>query len=303
VVRESQWNWFTADLRTRLKPGAGVVVVMTRWHPDDLGGRLLERQPGLWRVVSIPAIAGDNDPLGRKPGEWLWDKDPKYGYGKELRAAYAEAEASGAMRDWSALYQQQPTNAEGSLFKIGMVETLEAAPAVTGQVVRAWDLAATKQIGTRDPDWTAGIKLMRTAEGRFIVLDVVRVRGGPDEVEATIVNTAKRDGLSVRIGLPQDPGQAGKTQVLYLTRKLQGFRVESSTETGDKVTRAAPMAAQANVGNLSVVGGNDWCHKLIDELASFPGGSKDDQVDALSRAFSMLGMKLDYRSRFEALSS
>lgn len=290
VVRESQWNWFTGDLRTRLKPNAAIVVIMTRWHPDDIGGRLLERQPGLWRVVSLPAIAGDNDPLGRAPGEWLWDGDPNYGYGAELRKAHAEYEAAGAMRDWSALYQQSPRATEGALFKVGQISTLDAAPAGKN-IVRAWDLAATAATGTRDPDWTAGVKLMRTDDSRYVVLDVVRVRGGPDEVEQTIVNTAQQDGRGVRISIPQDPGQAGKQQVLYLTRKLSGFQVESSPETGDKATRAAPVASQVNVGNVMVVRAS-WNHAFLDELGSFPGGTKDDQVDALSRAFSMVGMSI-----------
>ncbi len=322
TVRESQWNWFTGDLRTRLKPAAAIVVIMTRWHPDDLGGRLLERQPGLWRVVSLPAIAGANDALGRAPGEWLWSDDG-YGYSGELRKVHDEYEAAGATRDWAALYQQTPRPAEGSLFKTAMIAVLDAAPAGAVPVspegravrtspegravrtsserravrtssegradrtIRAWDLAATRQIGTRDPDWTAGVKLQRLPSGQFVVLDVVRLRGGPDEVEAAIVNTAQQDGRTVRIGLPQDPGQAGKTQVLYLTRKLEGFTIESSPETGDKATRAAPVASQCNVGNLSIVRA-PWNAALLDELGAFPGGIHDDQVDALSRAFAYL---------------
>ncbi len=286
TVRESQWNWFTGDLRTRLKPAAAIVVIMTRWHPDDLGGRLLERQPGLWRVVSLPAIAGANDALGRAPGEWLWSDDG-YGYSGELRKVHDEYEAAGATRDWAALYQQTPRPAEGSLFKTAMIAVLDAAPAGAVRMIRAWDLAATRQIGTRDPDWTAGVKLQRLPSGQFVVLDVVRLRGGPDEVEAAIVNTAQQDGRTVRIGLPQDPGQAGKTQVLYLTRKLEGFTIESSPETGDKATRAAPVASQCNVGNLSIVRA-PWNAALLDELGAFPGGIHDDQVDALSRAFAYL---------------
>lgn len=287
TVRESQWAWFTGDLRTRLKPNAAIVVIMTRWHQDDLGGRLLERQPGLWRVVSLPAQANDDDPLGREPGEWLWSDDA-YGYGHELRTAKAEYEAAGAMRDWAALYQQNPQPADGALFRTFMVDPIPEAPA-GGQVVRAWDLAATKAVGTRDPDWTAGVKLMRTADGRYIILDVVRLRGGPDDVEAAIVGTAKQDGTAVRVGLPQDPGQAGKQQVLYLTRKLAGHRVESSPETGDKVTRAAPVASQVNIGNFAALD-RPWRHALMDEMAAFPGGTHDDQVDALSRAFGMVGL-------------
>lgn len=286
--RDAQWNWFTADLRTRLKPEAAIVVIMTRWHEDDIGGRLLDRQPGLWRVVSLPAVAGDGDPLGRAPGEWLWDSDPTYGYGAELRNVHAEYEKAGAMRDWASLYQQNPRPAEGSLFKVTQIATMDAAPAGSN-VVRGWDLAATKQTGTRDPDWTVGVKLMRTSEGRFVVLDVVRLRGGPDEVEAAIVNTAKQDGTGVRISLPLDPGQASRTQVLYYTRKLAGYRVESSPESGEKETRAAPVASQVNVGNFAVVKAG-WNATFLDEVDAFPSGRKDDQVDALSRAFAMVGM-------------
>lgn len=289
TVRESQWNWFTADLRTRLKPSAFIVLIMTRWHPDDLGGRLLERQPGLWRVVSLPAIAGENDALGRQPGDWLWGDDA-YGYAGALKEVHEEYEKAGAMRDWSALYQQQPVAAGGSVFKTDKITILEPDDVPKGGAIsRGWDLAATAQVGTKNPDWTAGVKIQRPTDGRFIVHDVRRVRKGPEDTEALISHTAQVDGFGVRIGLPQDPGQAGKQQVLYLTKKLAGYRVESSPETGDKTTRAMAVASQCNVGNLYLVRG-DWNHAFIDELASFPGGTKDDQVDALSRAFSMISM-------------
>jgi predicted phage terminase large subunit-like protein len=289
VVRETQWNWFTADLRTRLKPNAFIVVIMTRWHEDDLGGRLLECQPGMWRVVSLPAIAGERDLLGRRPGEWLWDSDPSYHYAEELRRNYAEAQAGGSMRDWAALFQQQPRPTEGALFKPHLLEVFDAAPRCTS-VVRSWDLAATKQIGTNNPDWTVGLKLGRTAEGRYVVLDIVRLRGGPDEIEAAIVGTAQQDGRQVQIRLPEDPGQAGKAQALYYTRKLTGHIVTAQRETGDKATRASPVASQMNVGNIGMVRAA-WNMAFRDELAAFPSGSHDDQVDALSGAFEIVGLK------------
>lgn len=132
-----------------------------------------------------------------------------------------------------------------------------------------------------------GLKLGRLADGAFVVLDVVRLRGGPDEVEAAIFNTAGVDGREVLIGLPQDPGQAGKGQVRYLARRLAGFRVEVSLETGDKATRAAPVASQVNVGNVGLVRA-PWNRALLDELAAFPSGRHEDQVDALARAFGAL---------------
>lgn len=283
TIREKVWNWYRAEVVTRLKPGARIVIIQTRWHEDDLSGRLLtEMEAGgdRWDVVSLPALAESNDdPLGRATGEALWPEWEDVTALERKRAAVGEME-------WAALYQQRPRPLEGSLFKVGKIVTLDAAP-IGGQIARGWDLAATAQTGSRDPDWTAGVKLARLDDGRFIVLDVARLRGGPDDVEATIVNTAKQDGASIRISLPQDPGQAGKQQVLYLTRKLAGYRIESSPETGDKATRAAPVASQANVGNLSIVRA-PWNRAFLDELAGFPNGTKDDQVDALSRAFAML---------------
>jgi predicted phage terminase large subunit-like protein len=286
--REKVWDWYVRTFRTRLKPGAAVVLVMTRWHGDDLGGRLLSLQPDMWDKIVLPAQAVEDDPLGRAPGEWLWGDD-SYNYAADLQLALAEAEKNGAMQAWSALYQQNPLPAGGSIFKVeALPDILPAAP-LGGSVCRAWDFAATSDTGKNNPDWTVGVKMARMNDGRFVVQDVIRFRGGPDEVRAQLVSTARMDGPSVRISIPQDPGQAGKTQVLDYTRALVGFRVESSPETGDKATRAAPVASQFNVGNVSLVIG-DWNKAFISELAAFPNGVKDDQVDALSRAFSVVGL-------------
>lgn len=284
--RDKTWDWYRDDFLTRLKPGARRVLIMTRWNEDDVAGRILDAEGKRWRVLTLPALATEaDDPLGRALGEPLWSDDA-YGYGDTLLAKREEA----GERGWWALYQQSPRPLEGSLFKPAQIRVVDAEPAGPGtQVVRAWDLAATAQTGTRDPDYTVGVKLMRTADGRFVVCDVVRLRGGPDEVEAAIINTASQDGPRVRISLPQDPGQAGKQQVLYLTRKLAGHTVESSPETGDKATRAAPVASQVNVGNVDIVRA-PWNRAFLDELGGFPSASHDDQVDALGRAFSVVGL-------------
>ena len=294
VERETAWNWYTSTLLSRMKPGGAVVVVMTRWHEDDLGGRLLATQRDQWDVISLPAQAVENDPLGRVPGEWLW-ADDDYGYAADLQEKRAEYERSGAMRDWGALFQQDPKPSEGALFKVANIGIVPAIPPYT-QIVRAWDLAATEQMGTRDPDWTAGVKMAKLSDGRFCICDVARERGGPDDTSALILGTTQQDGRAVKVGLPQDPGQAGKFQVAYLTRQLAGHRVESSPESGDKATRAGPFAAQVNVGNVVLLGDENgqvtgWGRRFLDELASFPSGTKDDQVDAASRAFMMLTEK------------
>ena len=275
TVRESTWNWYTSTAYTRLMPGGAVVLTMTRWHEDDLAGRLLDAAKDggdQWEVINLPAINTD--------GTALWPEQ----YDRER---LTEIEAAIGPRDWSALYMQEPKPLAGGLFKADLIGTtaLDAVP--NGATVRAWDLAATEQVGSRNPDWTVGVKLRRTNDGKFIVLDVARMRGGPEDVLAMLMATAQSDGLGVVISLPQDPGQAGKWQAADFVRRLAGWNAQTSTETGDKATRAAPVAAQCNVGNLSMVSA-EWNRAFREELRGFPGATKDDQVDALSRAFGML---------------
>lgn len=294
TIREKIWSWWLSDLRTRLRPGGRVALVMTRWHEDDLAGRLLAHQGGRWRVVRLPAMAEEGDPLGRASGEPLWGDDG-YGYAAELDRLRDEYEASGDGRAWWALYQQDPRAPEGLLFQIAKIATLEAAPA-GGRIVRAWDLAATVAAGGGDPDWTAGVKLARGEDGRYTVLDLVRLRGGPEAVEAAIRNTAAQDGAQIAIGLAQDPGQAGKAQAAYLASRLAGYTLKISPETGEKATRAAPLASQVNVGNLSLLRAG-WNRALLEEMRDFPAGRHDDQIDALSRAFAMLTTGATARQR------
>jgi len=279
TIREKVWSWYRAEVIPRLKPGGRVVLIQTRWHHDDLAGRLLDAAEvggDQWKVINLPAIAEANDQLGREPGEALW---PAW----EDETALERKRMSVGPREWSALYQQNPTPFEGSMFKVGMLTVLDAAP-LCQPVVRAWDLAATS-LG----DWTVGLKLGRTQLGQYVVLDIVRFRGGPDEVEATIINTAHLDGRSVRVRIPEDAGQAGKQQALYLGRKLTGFAVSVERETGSKEVRAAPVASQVNIGNVLMVAGA-WNMPFREELSIFPAGGTDDQVDALSGAFSVIGI-------------
>jgi predicted phage terminase large subunit-like protein len=281
LQRDHLWNWYRADLTTRLRPSGRVILIMTRWHEDDLAGRLLAQDPSEWHKLRLPALAEADDPLGRREGEALW---PEW---EDAKALLRKRLAIGE-RAWAALFQQSPRPPQGSLFNVTRIETIDTLPVdPQGQVVRAWDFAATLQAGSNDPDWTVGVKLMRDVSGRWIVVDVVRLRGSPRQVEEAILASARIDGRAVKIGLPEDPGQAGKTQISYLSRVLAGYVVSASRETGSKTLRASPVAAQVEAGNLLLLRAG-WNHAFLEELRDFPHGRKDDQVDALARAFSML---------------
>ncbi len=169
----------------------------------------------------------------------------------------------------------------GLLFKRGWFEVCTVAPA-QAQRVRYWDRAATK-----DGDYTVGLRLAKDATGRLFVEHVERLRGTPRDVESTIRRIAEQDGQAVTVGIEQDPGQAGVFEAQYYARALAGFNVKLQRPTGDKVTRAQPISAQCEAGNVSLVKG-PWLDKFITELEAFPEGDHDDQVDAFSGAFTLL---------------
>jgi len=273
AVRNATWDWFTDDFLTRFSEDAGLLTILTRWHVDDLIGRLLDADSTV-KVLSYPAIAEHDEPH-RKQGEALFPEHKSLAFLQERRALMPQSH-------WLALYQQRPVVEEGNLFRPESMPAIDAIPAGAIKWVRGWDLAAST-----DGDYTAGALMGKLPDGRYVIADLVRIRSGPDVRDAAILNTAARDGHPVRISLPQDPGQAGKTQALYLTRKLAGYRVVTSPESGDKVTRALPLAAQINTGNVLLLRGA-WNAPLLDEMRLFPNGAHDDQIDALSRAFADL---------------
>jgi predicted phage terminase large subunit-like protein len=299
--REHAWQWFTNDLLTRLTPDGAIILIATPFHEDDLMGRLQRLQGPEWHVLRLPAIAEEDgdDPLGRKPGEPLW-ADDQYGYGQRLLEIQAAAEREGRSRDWYAQYQGRPRPPEGAMFKPGNMPVIGPAmlPAII-EKVRAWDLAASAK-----GDWTVGLLLGRAdtpaLDHSFIVLDVVRFRGPPEEVRRMVKIVAQADGYGVKVWLPRDPAQAGADQADSYIRMLSGFPVQAERMSGDKATRADAAASQANIGRISLLRA-PWNAAFIEELASFPRGVHDDQVDALSLAFSKLEARPPMRINPEAL--
>jgi hypothetical protein len=108
-ARETAWQWYLNDFVPRLKPGASQILIMTRWHQDDLAGRLLEREADAWRIVDLPMEALPGDPLGRQPGERLW---PEWFTPEMVEIAKRDPRAR------NALYQQRPVVEEGDYFKL-----------------------------------------------------------------------------------------------------------------------------------------------------------------------------------------
>lgn len=274
TIRQGVIEWFQNTLESRRNtPETPIILIMQRLHEKDLAGWLLGGGNGeAWERVCLPALQDD--------GSALWPDKHDAAMLKRLRDA--------APYTFAGQYQQQPAPAEGNIFRPDRIEVVEAIPAGT-RFVRGWDLAASIEAPGTDPDWTVGAKLGVTPGGRWIIADIGRLRGGPESVEAALINTARRDGAATRVRLPQDPGQAGKSQAAAFTRLLAGFGVTAKPVSGDKITRAEPFAAQVNVGNVAMLRA-DWNDALIAEMRAFPNGAHDDQIDALSDAFDELNI-------------
>lgn len=275
VMRQNVIGWFSTTMESRKnRPDTPIIVIKQRLHENDLSGWLLSGGNGeKWDHIKIPAITENN--------ESFWPEQ----FPLEMLRRMEQA----APYVFAGQYMQSPAPLDGGIFKPGRLQIVDAIPAERIQWVRGWDLGAT--VGG-DP--TAGAKIGAMPDGRFIIADIAHGDMGPDDRDAVIRNTSASDSVDVLISLPQDPGQAGKVQVLHMARMLQGYRVHTSPESGDKVTRAEPFASQVNVGNVLMLRGS-WNHGLIEEMRMFPNGKHDDRIDACSRAFNelVMGCKFD----------
>lgn len=176
----------------------------------------------------------------------------------------------------------------GSLFKREWFPVVDAIPNGWIQSIRFWDRAATKPNETnKDPDWTRGLKLYKYSDGTFVVVDLKSLRDTPGQVEQFIRNTASHDSHSVKVMSQQDPGSAGVSEAENFIKMLSGFHVDVMTTSKDKLTRAKPVSAQSEWGNIRVLR-SPWNDEFFTELENFPDGAHDDIVDVLSGAFNEL---------------
>lgn len=276
---------------------SAIVVVMQRLHENDLTGALLARDYGFVHLM-IPmefeparacrTVLQVPDP--ERPGltkDWT---DPR-SYDGELmdpvrvpQAAILDLKKSGEYM-WNGQYQQRPAPREGGMFKVEKIGIVDRCPP-GGETWAGWDLAGSKR---KKSPYTVRV-LMTRVGGDVYIRHAERRRANPTEVERMIEEVSADDRNQVpdvKISIPQDPGFGGKAFKWRVSELLIGFTYICTPETGDKVTRAEPFAAQVGAERVFLVKG-DWNAEYIEELRNFPGGTYKDQVDASSRAFTEL---------------
>lgn len=270
VMRQNVIDWFQTTLESRKNSPSTtpIILIMQRLHEEDLAGWLLAGGNGeTWEHLNLPAIQADGTAL------WPAKHNIETLRRMEMASPYV----------FAGQYLQSPAPLAGGFFKPDRIEIVDALPATAKRACRGWDLGATE--GGGDP--TAGGLMYDGGDGYWYIADMVHGQMGPDDVEKALINTAKIDGFNIQIRLPQDPGQAGKSQAKSLVRMLSGYSVQAETVTGEKATRASAFAAQVNVGNVRMVRG-EWNRPLIEEMRNFPNAKNDDRIDALADAFNHL---------------
>lgn len=279
VFRDRVYEQYTSAFATRQFGSEGAIVIcLTRWHEDDLAGRLLKLaasnpEADQWEVISLPAIAETNGKY-RRTGEALWPAKYPLAELSRRRAGLGEY-------DWAALYQQRPAPSGGGLFKEEWFadKFVDAAPVIARRA-RGWDTASTEGGG----DYTRGVKIAE-AGGIVYVEDVTGGQWSPATVEAQMKVTSRLDGPLCAQREEKEGGSAGQTVIDARTKTLAGVNYQGVSISGSKVTRSKPFRVQCEAGNVRIVRGA-WNAEYIRELCGFPTGKHDDQVDGSSCAYN-----------------
>lgn len=288
TTRKTVWDFFTSAAYTRLMPGGRILIILTRWHEDDPVGRIFNSdyvdpaEAKNWTVLSLPAIAGNADPAGRKPGEALWP----------ARYPVATLEATRRTigpRDWSALYQQSPTPDDGSYFLRGMFK-----PYNQGELPRNLQVygASDHAVGLKQQNDASVLGCVGVDEegDLWIMPDVAWGRFAPDvAVEEMLIQFRQHKPIfwwAERGHISQSIGPFLRERM----RETQNYQaIEEMVPAKDKLTRARSIMARAAVRPIRVPAYMAWWPDALSQLLKFPNDAHDDFVDWLS----WIGIGLD----------
>ena len=299
TIRDSTWAWFADDFYNRFAANAGLLIIMTRWHVDDLLGRIFERFQDM-RVLRYSAIAEHDEEhvfegkrFVRHKGEPLFAELKPLDFLSERKKLETQA-------SWESLFQQNPIVVGGGqlpIDKLNVLPYLDRSKFVHS--VRYWDKAGTTN--NEDGAYTAGVLMHKLSDGTRVIEHVARGRWNALDREQQIKMFAISDSKackSYEIVVEQEPGSGGKELAENTIRNLAGFRVSADKVTGSKEVRAQPFAAQVQAGNVWLVAGA-WVGPFRDECETWPSGRFNDQIDAAAGAFNKLVASTSYNTNYK----
>ena len=282
TVRDNVWNWYVSTFYTRLMPGAAVVLMCTRWHEDDLVGRLLKamKEGGdQWTVVNLPALAEEGDMMGRGIGTPLW---PAW-YSAEGLERIKQAIGS---YEWQALYQQRPSSPTGNIFKRAWWRFYKDPPKMDF-IIQSWDTAFKDK---QDNDYSV-CTTWGFADSKMFLLDMFRDRlEFPDLKRQVQMLAARHHPRSLIV----EDKASGQSLIQEIQRaKLPVIPIKTDR---DKVARAHAVTPLIEGGAVYLPEWASWVEDYQTELADFPKGKHDDMVDSTTQALSYMADKI-YRPR------
>jgi predicted phage terminase large subunit-like protein len=292
TIRQELWDWFNDTMSTRLMSDTGaIIIIMTRWHEDDLVGRLTDptnpyynaEEAKQWKIINIPAIAEDDDILGRKPGEALWPDR----FGVEYLEGFRRRNPVG----FSALYQQRPTPAEGDFFK--REHLIRYQPQELPKKLKIY-AASDHAVGIKQTNDRNCLLIVGVDENDVIwILDCWWQRAKSDETVEAMISLMKRWKPIVWAA---EGGHISKSIGPFLQRRMREEKVyiniREQTPAADKQQRAQAINGRAAMGMVRFPAIAPWVSDAIDELLKFPGGRNDDFVDALAHIGLLLNKLL-----------
>lgn len=293
--RQKAWNWYKTDLWTRLKAGGRIILILTRWHEDDLAGRLIDdmnKGGESWEIIRLPMEAEENDPIGRKPGERLWST-----YFTEEKVKTAKQDP----RSWYALYQGQPRPGSGGEFTRECIKYYEADPKTVSEGLNIYICVDSAGSRKRDKnssnrDYTAVWVIGLGSDRNFYVLDLYRDR----------LDLTARGKLIMHLHRKWKPreiryeqyGLAADVEYIYELQERENYRFSITEVGGTEVSKENRIRWLLPVmkdqkrfyfpQTMHRTGSDGVVHELIEEfieqeLLAFPVGRHDDMLDALSR--------------------
>jgi predicted phage terminase large subunit-like protein len=281
TIRNNQINSFNNDLYTRLEPGASIVVLMTRWHQEDLSGYLLEEHEDDWIHINLAALAEDDDALGRELNEALCVE--RY----DQKALFKIKKAVGSVA-WNNLYQQKPSADEGTILKRDWWRFYDETEIQCDELIQSWDMRFkdSKTSG----DYVVGQVWGRKGNNKYL-LDQVRGRWSFVETQNMFLSlSSKWPKAYVKLVENKANGPAIEN---VLKSKVSGIKLVEPM--GGKEARA--FAAQPSLEGGTVYLPNPenepWVYDFMEECANFPSGKHDDMVDTATQAIIHFERKLN----------
>ncbi len=291
LQRDKLWDWFRSTAYTRLEPDGAMIIMMTRWHEDDLCGRVIDNAKNegeVWELVSLPSLANDGDLLGREVGEALWGN-------RFSREKLLSMKRSLGSYWFDSLYQQNPVSADGGIFKKSnfryfyesegnfVLQNGEHLKIIRKDNCSVWSAVDLAISLSQNADYTCVITVAISNDRELLVLDVIRKRISPSE-HLPLLQLIYENYQPRLIGIEAVQYQSA----LVSQASAVGLPVKALKPESDKLTRALPVAAMVENGKVYFNRDALWLKDLESELIKFPRDKHDDQVDALSYAASFI---------------